>query len=200
MPSPAPNPPDDTRSRLIEAALAAFCVEGYRASIERIAARAGVARQTLYNHFPGKEALFSAAIAQAVREVLVTLDGDGDLRETLMRFAGAYRRRVLGQEGLAIFRTLAAEAPRFPELAQQFFREGPLATRTRLAAFLSQAMAEGLLRRDDPDFAAEMFTAMLADYDRLRGLMNLEADVAADTEKTAHVLDCFLRAFASERN
>jgi TetR/AcrR family transcriptional repressor of mexJK operon len=49
----------DTRQRLLEAASAAFCEEGYQVSIERIAVRARVARQTLYNHFASKEVLLS---------------------------------------------------------------------------------------------------------------------------------------------
>jgi hypothetical protein len=59
-------------------------------------------------------------------------------------------------------------------------------------------MEQGRLKRDDPDFAAEMLTAMLADFDRLRGLMNLQTDLLKPA-KTAQVVDCFLRAFAPEK-
>ncbi|HCX33788.1 MAG TPA: TetR family transcriptional regulator [Rhodocyclaceae bacterium] len=195
-----PTEPADTRSRLVEAAFAAFAQSGYRASVSRIAARAGVARQTLYNHFPTKEALFSEAVALAVHRVLVSLEGGGDVRETLLRFAAAYRARVLSPQGLAVFRTLVAEAPRFPHCAQQFFREGPAATRKRLATYLAAAMQAGELRSDDPQFAAEMLTAMLADTDRLRRLFGLAPKRAGEARRCARVVDCFLRAYAPERN
>jgi TetR/AcrR family transcriptional repressor of mexJK operon len=187
--------PQDARQRLLDAACEAFRNEGYRVSIDRIAARAHVARQTLYNHFPGKEALFAEVVNHAIQSVLVTLEGDTDVRATLLAFGNAYREKLLSPEGLSLFRTMTAEAPRFPELAKQFFRQGPLATRKRLSAYLARAMDSGAMRRDDPDFAAEMFTAMLVDTDRLRGLLNLQSDLLKPL-KTAQVVDCFLRAFA----
>lgn len=191
-------PLQDTRQRLLEAACDAFREEGYKVSIDRLAARARVARQTLYNYFPSKDVLFAEAVRHIIQSVLVTLDRDGDVRTTLLGFGEAYRAKVLSAEGIAIFRTLTAEAPRFPALAKQFFRQGPQTTRKRLAEYLARAMKEGRLKRDDPDFAAEMLTAMLADFDRLRGLMNLQTDLLKST-KAAQVVDCFLRAFAPEK-
>ncbi|ODU29827.1 MAG: hypothetical protein ABS93_02225 [Thiobacillus sp. SCN 62-729] len=100
--------------------------------------------------------MFGEVVRHSIQSVLVTLDGDGDVRATLLAFGDAYRARLLSPEGLAIFRTMAAEAPRFPELAKQFFRQGPYTTRKRLAKYLAQAMEAGKLRKDDPDFAAEI--------------------------------------------
>jgi AcrR family transcriptional regulator len=190
-----PDVSSDARQRLVEAACDAFREEGYRVSVDRIAQRARVARQTLYNHFPSKEALFAEVVNHAIQSILVTLDGEADVRATLLAFGNAYREKLLSAAGLALFRTMTSEAPRFPDLARQFFRQGPLATRKRLATYLARAMAAGLLRRDDPDFAAEMFTAMLADTDRLRGLLNLQTDLLRPA-RTTQVVDCFLRAFA----
>lgn len=190
-----PEAPFDARQRLLDAACEAFREEGYRVSIDRIASRAQVARQTLYNHFPSKEALFAEVINHAIQSILVTLDGESDVRATLLAFGNAYREKLLSPEGLALFRTMTAEAPRFPELAKQFFRQGPLTTRKRLAAYLARAMAAGSLRRDDPDFAADMLTAMLVDSDRLRGLLDLQTDLPKPA-RTAQVVDCFLRAYA----
>ncbi|MGA9031963.1 MAG: TetR/AcrR family transcriptional regulator [Sulfuricaulis sp.] len=192
-------PPPDTRQRLLDAACEAFREEGYKVSIDRLAARAHVARQTVYNHFPSKDALFAEVVRHAIQSVLVTLDRDGEVRATLLAFSEAYREKILSADGIAIFRTLTAEAPRFPALAKQFFRQGPQTTRKRLAEYLAWAMEEGQLRRDDPDFAAEMLAAMLGDFDRLRGLMNLQTDLLKST-KAVQVVDCFLRAFAPEKD
>lgn len=190
----------ETRQHLLDAAMETFLEEGYRASMDRIAARAGVARQTLYNHFPAKETLFAEAVRKAVQSVLVSLESaDGDLRTNLLAFAVAYRAKVLCPAAMAMFRTLVAEAPRFPDLARNFFAGGPLQTIGQLARFLELAMERGELRRDDPLFAAEMLTGMLANHDRLRGLINLETDALADPSKANRVVDCFLRAYAPER-
>lgn len=188
----------DTRQRLLEAACAAFREEGYQVSIERIAARAQVARQTLYNHFASKEALFREVMRHAVQTILVTLEGDGELRATLLEFAHAYRAKVLSPEGLAIFRTMVAEAPRFPELARQFFTEGPQRTREGLARYLARAMAEGRLPADDATFAAELFTAWLADYDRLRGLFGMPPE-GDEGRRVERIVDTFLRLYGVMR-
>ncbi|CAG0980466.1 putative HTH-type transcriptional regulator TtgW [Burkholderiales bacterium] len=190
----------DSRQRLIQAAAEAFMEEGYRASIDRIAARAGVARQTVYNHFTSKDDLFSEVAHAAAGAILVSLDGDGgDLRERLLRFGTALRQRVIGDEGLAMFRTLSAEAPRFPALAQAFFDKGPGQAVRRLADFLVRAMNEGTLRRDEPLFAAEMLLSMLESFDRTRrlfGAPSLPADQEQD--RVARIVDSFLRAYAPE--
>lgn len=185
----------DTRQRVLDAACEAFRQEGYQVSIDRIAARAQVARQTLYNHFPSKDALFAEVIRNAIQSILVTLEGDGDVRSTLLAFGDAYRAKLLSLEGIAVFRNMVAEAPRFPALAKQFFTQGPAMTRKHLSVYLSHAMQRGWLRQDNPEFAAEMLTAMLVDFDRLRGLINLQTDLLQPA-KTAQVVDCFLRAFA----
>ena len=67
----------DSHQRLIQAAAETFMKEGYRASIDRIAERAGVARQTVYNHFTCKEDLFSEVARTAAEDILISLDGDG---------------------------------------------------------------------------------------------------------------------------
>lgn len=174
-------------------------VRSYQVSIDRIAVRAHLARQTLYNHFPSKEALFEAVMRHAIQSILVTLDGETDVRATLLAFGNAYRKKLLSPDGLALFRTMTAEAPRFPDLATRFFRQGPFATRKHLSAYLGHAMGRGALRRDDPEFAAEMFTAMLADADRLRGLLDPQTG-SLTRAKTVQVVDCFLRAFAPEKD
>jgi TetR/AcrR family transcriptional repressor of mexJK operon len=188
------------RLRLLEAAAEAFMEEGYRASLDRIAARAGVARQTIYNHFQSKEALFEEVIRTTMHQVLVTLEAeDGDLRTNLMHFAKVYREKVLSPSALATFRALIAEAPRCPELARSIFAAGPAQTVSHLAHFLDNAMAAGHLRRDDPAVAAELLIGMLVGYDRLRGLMNAETESCADELRGERVVDCFLRAYRPDR-
>jgi AcrR family transcriptional regulator len=58
--------PASARDRLVDAALDLFQREGFHATgIDRILARAGVAKMTLYNHFRGKDDLILAAIRRA---------------------------------------------------------------------------------------------------------------------------------------
>jgi TetR/AcrR family transcriptional regulator, mexJK operon transcriptional repressor len=190
--------PSACRERLVRAATEVFREEGYRASIDAIAARAGVARQTIYNHFPSKEDLFREVASAASGSILVSLDGDArDLRERLMRFGTTFRQKLLGDEGLAFYRTVFAEAPRFPELAQTVFENGSGQTIRRVAEFLERAMDEGQLRREDPTYAAETLLSMLDCWDRSRRLFGTPPrSAASERERVARIIDTYLRAFA----
>lgn len=189
----------DSRTRLVEAAVAVFLEEGYRASIERIAARAGVARQTLYNHFPCKADLFGEVVRHGTAAILVSLDGDGaPLAERLRRFAVAFRQKVLGAEGIAFYRAIAAEAPRFPDLTAAFYASGPAQTVRRVAAVLAEAMDAGELRRDDPAFAAQLLISMLVEAERTRRLLSDKPVQPPKAADAARILDVFLRAYSTD--
>ena len=183
------------RERVLRAATAAFMTDGYRSSIERIAQRAGVAKQTVYSHFPSKDHLFEEVAREMAKRVLVELEGESsDLRGALLRFALAYRERVLSDEGIAVFRTLVAEIPRFRTLARAIYQGGPGETAARLAEYLEKAMAAGRLRRDDPLFAAELFMSMLVGLDRIKRLYGV-ARFEADARRAARIVDRFLAAY-----
>jgi TetR/AcrR family transcriptional regulator, mexJK operon transcriptional repressor len=187
----------DCRSRLIQAATEVFIEEGYRASIERVAARANVARQTLYNHFPSKADLFGEVIRQVTAALLITLDGKSEaLRERLLRFGIAFREKALSVEGLGFYRALVAATPRFPELAASFYRSGPAQTAARLHLVLQEAMDRGELRSGDADFATVTLLSMLVGAERSHYLLSGEPPPAPDPGRVAQIIDCYLRAFA----
>lgn len=191
----------DCRARLLQAACEVFTAEGYGASVERIAAHAGVARQTLYNHFPSKAELFAEVIKTATSEFLVALEDDGaPLRERLIRFGRRYREKLLSAEGLRFYRMMVAETPRFPELAAAFYQSGPRRTAERLRLVLAVAMQRGELHEEDPDFAVTLFLSMLVGAERSHYLFSGEPPPPTDQEQAARIVDCFLRAFAVPRS
>jgi TetR/AcrR family transcriptional repressor of mexJK operon len=187
------------RERVLRAATAAFTEDGYRASIDHIALRAGVAKQTVYSHFSSKDLLFKEVVREMASHVLVQLDAGSDLRAGLLAFGLAYRSRVLRPEGVAMFRTLVAEIPRFPSIARAIYEAGPGETARGLARYLERAMRDGRLRRDDPRFAAEMLLGMLVGHDRIRRLFGVARfSVAGEARRAAKVVDSFLRMYSTE--
>src|SRR5215472_10276512 len=80
------------RSRVLEAAIAAFAAEGLSVPVHEIARRAGVGTGTVSRHFPTKESMFEAIIS-SIGERLVAL-----------------ARQLLDTEepGMALFEFLAA--------------------------------------------------------------------------------------------
>jgi TetR/AcrR family transcriptional repressor of mexJK operon len=188
------------RERVLRAATAAFLRDGYRASVERIAQRAGVAKQTVYSHFPSKDELFKEVARELTKTVLVQLESSPqDLRAALLAFALAYRSRVLCPKGIAMFRTLMAEIPRFGGLARAIYEGGAGETVRGLAAHLKKAMDEGRLRRDDPQFAAELLLGMLAGMDRNKMLYGVARfSQGSDARRAGRIVDGFLRMYSIE--
>jgi len=69
-----------SRDKILDAAAGAFSTKGYhRSSMDDIAQMAGVAKGTLYYHFPGKAQLFQALITEGLHMIT------GRIREELDR-------------------------------------------------------------------------------------------------------------------
>ena len=187
--------PLETRERVLRAATSSFLARGYASSVEDIARRAGVAKQTVYHHFESKDRLFSEVARELAMSVLVELEG-GDLRAALLRFAIAYRERALGPQGIATFRTLVPEVPRFKAIARSMYADTVGAMVERLAEYLAAAMRDGRLRRDDARLAAEMLLSMLAGIDRVKRLFCVANGVDNDERQATRIVDIFLRAYA----
>ena len=182
------------RERVLRAATSSFLARGYGSSIDDIARRAGVARQTVYQHFASKDELFKAVAGDLAKRVLVKLEG-GDIRQSLIRFAVEYRKRALGAQGIATFRTLVPEVSRFKATARTMYADTVGAMVERLAEHLGAAMREGRLRRDDPLLAAEMLLSMLAGIDRVKRLFCVTHGIKNDQRRAACIVDTFLRAY-----
>ncbi|MGB9304554.1 MAG: helix-turn-helix domain-containing protein [Mycobacterium sp.] len=58
------------RARVLEVAYETFAADGLSVPIDEIARRAGVGAGTVYRHFPTKEALFQAVIADRMRHLI----------------------------------------------------------------------------------------------------------------------------------
>ena len=181
------------RERVLRAATSSFLAHGYASSVDDIARRAGVAKQTVYHHFPSKDRLFAEVARDLAMGVLVELEG-ADVRGALLRFAVAYRERALGAEGIATFRTLVPTVPRFKALAKAMYANTAGELVERLAQYLPGAMKAGRLRRDDPMLAAEMLMSMLAGVDRVKRLFGVSQQ-ENDARRAARIVDTFLRAY-----
>jgi len=185
--------------RILSAALEVFRERGYSASIDAVASRANVARQTIYNHFGSKQALFGAALEKAIAELFSGVrSGEGGLRERLIRFGVELRARALDPQSMKLQRVLISEAPRFPELAESFFNHCIVGSYAQMSLVFEQAMRDGRLRRDDPIEAARLFMEMLVGLDRWRMLFGGEPpDSAREPAHVTRAVDFFLRAYAA---
>jgi len=188
------------RERLLKAATEVFLEHGYGASVDMLVARAGVARQTFYNHFENKERLFAEAMRNCVSEMMVPLDEhSGDLRASLTKFARVYRQRVLSPQSIAKFRIVASQAQRFPEVTAEEYTHGLGWMLDRLTEFFCEAVAAGRMRETEPAFAAEMLLSMLAGVERTRMLFGVACPPQDEAARVEQIVDGYLRMFAVEQ-
>ena len=153
---------------ILDAAADAFVTDGFdAASMDGIAARSGVSKQTIYTYFGGKEQLFlqvvarqSAAAFDAVQDDGGDL-GAGELGDSLRRLGERQLDAVLAPRLLALRRLVISEARRFPELARTFWDGGPGRMIEALAQRFATLHERGLLNAPDPGTAAATFNWLL---------------------------------------
>lgn len=198
--------PDPLKEQaILEAAQALFLEKGYVASVDEIAERAGVVKQTVYSRFRSKEDLFAACVRAGAEEVVAPLFAAApgrSARQTLTAFAEQYRGVVLEPKRIRLFRLLIAEADKFPDVARRFYEDGPLYVRGRLAAFLDTEARAGALDIADAGLAASQFLGLIKGVEHLGALLGVSA---AENEllgraRIARSVEAFLRLYAAGRS
>ncbi|MBB5190593.1 AcrR family transcriptional regulator [Silvimonas terrae] len=186
----------DCAERVLEAAMQVFCESGYRASIDLVATRAGVARQTVYNRFGSKQTLFESALSAKVEEMLAIFEnGKGNLRDRLIEFGVSFRARALTPESVNLHRVLTSEASRFPELGRHFYQNCVQRCTTQIAAELTRSMQAGDLRQEDGERTANMLLDLLASREKLAMIFGEEPPALdREQETVTNTIDFFLRA------
>ena len=117
----------ERRAAIVAAALDEFIARGFTATrLDDVAKRAGVAKGTIYLHFKDKETLFEELVRTAIVPVvdrMTTPPIGGSVREALEAFAKTFLREVVATRRADIIRLIVAEGPRFPAIADFYYRE-----------------------------------------------------------------------------
>lgn len=187
------------QAAIVDAAAELFVLHGYDgASTEMIAEKAGVSRQTIYNQFESKEALFRAIADGLVRETIAPLgevvEQEASLREALLVFGRRMLTMMLRPRTRGLLRLVVMEAPRFPELGRAVYEMAMPMMESALASFLKERPE---LRLAEPRVAARQFLALTVHPIEFKAQLGLCVNVD-DPEVTQHLeaaVDTFLRAF-----
>ncbi|TMF85621.1 MAG: TetR/AcrR family transcriptional regulator [Chloroflexi bacterium] len=194
-----------------EAAAAMFLENGYQGtSMDDIAAAAQVSKQTIYTHFPSKEALFADLVlgnAERVEEFVATVSrtvaaaGD-DMEGGLRQLARVYLRLVMQPDVLRLRRLVLGEAGRFPDLARTYYERVPGRVINALSSVFSALRDGGRLHLDDPQLAAQHFAWLILGSPLDRGMFYPIAEPMpeADLQRAADgAVRVFLAAYGSSR-
>jgi AcrR family transcriptional regulator len=195
----------DKRQAILAAAFTVFARKGYaQACVNEIAAEAGVAKPTVYNHLNDKVNLFRHAV-EAASDTLIAqnlaiigrlADPGDDLRVALLAVGGDLARVACDERARALRRLLYAEAARFPELLDAVSGRGPDRLTEALADRFARLALGGRLRISDPALAAEQFLALITGPLESRSHYG-NRSIAAQEQRavTVAAVDTFLLAF-----
>ncbi len=132
------------RQAILAAAEDIFLIDGYvLASMDKIAAKARVTKQTVYRYYPSKVELFKATLeylAESPNEGFLIHLQEPDTKKALYTFAKGFIKFHLSSKHLAIFKLLIAESKKAPEMTSGFFDVGPDETDVKLSEFFTERL------------------------------------------------------------
>ncbi|MBL8130854.1 MAG: TetR/AcrR family transcriptional regulator [Anaerolineae bacterium] len=155
---------EDTRQRIIDAALALFSEVGYaRATTRAIAERAGVNEVTIFRHFGSKKSLLMACVGTSNQQGFAQTFADhltGDYAEDIRRMARLQRADIAQRVG--VLRLFLCDAQAVSDL-QEAMLLGAGDNRARLAGYFQRQIEAGIVRADvDPVILANAFDSLFS--------------------------------------
>jgi AcrR family transcriptional regulator len=141
----------ERRAAIVDAAMEEFVARGFAATrLDDIAKRAGVAKGTIYLHFKDKESMFEELVRTAIVPLIGTLTGPppagASIRDALEGFARVFIQEVATTRRGDIVRLIIAEGPRFPAIADFYYREVISRGLAGMRALIELAVARGEIR------------------------------------------------------
>jgi AcrR family transcriptional regulator len=163
---------------ILNVATELFLERGYNSvTLDDILERVGGSKTTLYSYYGGKEGLFAAMVEKVCQDKLANLlaldvTALGPARG-LALIGKHFVSMVSDPAGHSVFRAMIAEAPRFPELAANFFASGPEAIIRILRRHIDQWQKNGSLRCGNSEILATQFLGLMMGNFHLKNLLGL---------------------------
>ncbi|WP_158916446.1 TetR/AcrR family transcriptional regulator [Caulobacter sp. S45] len=185
---------------ILDAAVEVLAERGVHAPIEEVARRAGVSKQTIYNHYGSKTELVRTLVERRRSRITTPLDraAPGDrVEDTLTSYAQAILELIVSPNSIQLLRMGVTSASEMPDLARTIYDAGTRASRRRLAEFLASASRTEVVV-DDPVQAADVFLGIVTGGVQIRLLLGLETEIPQE-DIPARARDCahrFVRAYA----
>jgi AcrR family transcriptional regulator len=141
------------REAILAAALEEFSARGFAAArLDDVARRAGVAKGTIYLYFRDKETLFQELVRAEMSPVVAALEampaGDVPLRAVAERLVTIFAREIFATHRKDVIRLVLTEGPRFPHIAEFYYREVVERVMAVIRTLAQRAVARGELPND----------------------------------------------------
>jgi TetR/AcrR family transcriptional regulator, mexJK operon transcriptional repressor len=154
-----------SQGKILAAAEEVFLQHGFPdATMDAVAEKAAVSKQTVYAHFKSKEALFirvvDAMTGSASIEIGEHLDevfDDRPVKDYLIDVAIDQLTIVLTPWLMRLRRMVIGEVDRFPDIGRSLYTNGPMRSIKRLTRAFEHYAGIGQLELLDPEVAANRF-------------------------------------------
>lgn len=193
----------DRRQAIVDAARDSFLRNGYAStSMSGLLKTVGGSKATLWAYFRSKEELFEATLESAIAFMQVdvehSLQSRGSIEAVVTDFCRRFMKANEQPESLDLWRLIAAESGRFPEVARVFRERVVSVTEDALAAYFEQGVQSGLLRQEDClSMARALLSLCTGRLDRkLWSDPGVEPQIPVEAE-ASWLATIFLRAFAT---
>lgn len=143
---------DARPQELLDAALALFVEKGFAATrSEEVAARAGVAKGTLYRYYPSKDELFKAMVRENLsvhiaESAAQAAQYDGPIAELLQQMMQAWWAKVGHGNAGGVCKIMMIEARHFPELARFYVDEVINPSKQLIGGLIERGIRSGEFR------------------------------------------------------
>jgi AcrR family transcriptional regulator len=143
----------ERREAILAAALEEFAARGFAdARLDDVARRASVAKGTIYLYFRDKEDLFQELVRAMVSPLVGAITSaplqDIPIRAVVEMIADVFVNQIYGTRRKDVLRLIISEGPRFPKLAEFYYREVIARVLPILRARLELAVKRGELAND----------------------------------------------------
>ena len=192
----SPQIEEDTRSKILQAALKLFAKRGYDGTTTKDLAKfAGVAEGTLFRHFTCKKTILIEVATAGWVDILTDLLTELSEMGSYKAVSQVMRRRMINmRKNSDLMRVCFVEAQYHPELRESIQAEVINKMTDVAEAFFETAMEKGIYRQMNPKIVAKVFLGIFA----IAGfseetIMNPNASPQDMQEMAEGISDIFLR-------
>jgi AcrR family transcriptional regulator len=189
------------RAAILRAALEEFSAHGFEAArLDDVARRAGIAKGTIYLYFRDKETLFQELVRSEISPVVGNLEQitnvEAPIRAIAVQFIELFVREIVETRRKDVIRLVLSEGPRFPKLAEFYFREVVARALGAVRGLLQRAVARGEIDNDAllhfpqllvaPGLLAILWNALFSRFEPLdvRAMLRAHFDLIFGKERT----------------
>lgn len=195
-----PKSKSNKSEQIIAGAMEQFLKHGYAgASMDRIAAAAGVSKQTLYSYFEDKDSLFTTLVEQITKRRFQLVFGlqplEGEPNLVLRNLANNILQQIRNDRDYHNFiRLIVSESGRFPELGKTMIRN---VTQPGMQALSNYLASHPELNITDPEETAGIFIGAIVFFVLTQEILHGKEVMPRSSDR---LIDSLIHSIVNVRN